>query len=78
MFRAASIYSNRQAPSRDIAWTFAGLDRVKHIVTGGWWKDSGTGQWVHASTEVTDFLNSHEEFAKMVGLPKVQKKQPGP
>ncbi|KAJ7622706.1 hypothetical protein B0H17DRAFT_1151594 [Mycena rosella] len=30
VFRACSIFSNRLTPSRDIAWSFAGIDRVKH------------------------------------------------
>lgn len=53
VFRAASIFSNHQAPSRDIAWSFAGIDRVKHIVTGGWWKDRKTGAWLRAGQAIT-------------------------
>ncbi|KAJ7796468.1 hypothetical protein B0H14DRAFT_2390704 [Mycena olivaceomarginata] len=35
VFRVCSIYSNRLTPNRDIAWSFAGIDRMMHIVTGG-------------------------------------------
>ncbi|TFK51166.1 hypothetical protein OE88DRAFT_1735116 [Heliocybe sulcata] len=34
VFRLCSIHSNRQAPSRNIAATFAQLERCRHIVTG--------------------------------------------
>ncbi|KAG8781669.1 hypothetical protein FRC12_021639 [Ceratobasidium sp. 428] len=34
VFRAASTFSNRHAPSRDIGKRFADLDRVKHISSG--------------------------------------------
>ncbi|KAF8593558.1 hypothetical protein BDV93DRAFT_460863 [Ceratobasidium sp. AG-I] len=36
VFRAASIFSNRLSPSRDIALKFAELDRLKRIATGGY------------------------------------------
>ncbi|KAI0631690.1 hypothetical protein C8Q77DRAFT_1017536, partial [Trametes polyzona] len=35
VFRLSSVYSNRQAPSRDSCRAFAGNDIVKHIVSGG-------------------------------------------
>ncbi|KAG8711711.1 hypothetical protein FRC11_002079, partial [Ceratobasidium sp. 423] len=39
VFRAASTFSNRQAPSRDIARRFANMERAKHICSGGFWKE---------------------------------------
>lgn len=77
IFRAASIYSNRQAPSRDIAWTFAGMDCTKHIATGGWWKDSKTKKWVCAAPKVLRYILDHKEHAKLVGLPVKQAREPG-
>ncbi|KAF7982629.1 hypothetical protein HWV62_27053 [Athelia sp. TMB] len=59
VFRGASIYSNHLAPSRDIAWTFARMDRVKHIMTGGWWKDAKSGAWVCASSRVMQHILDH-------------------
>jgi hypothetical protein len=38
IFRLCSILSNHQAPSRDIARKFASMDRLKHILSGGFWK----------------------------------------
>ncbi|KAF8062389.1 hypothetical protein FPV67DRAFT_1422187 [Lyophyllum atratum] len=77
VFRACSIYSNRLTPSRDIAWAFAGIDRVKHIVTGGWWKDTGSKKWVCASRNIMRHILHHPEFAAMVGLPTKVARQPG-
>jgi hypothetical protein len=37
VFRAGSLFSNHQAPSRDIAEYFVGLDRVKHVCSGILW-----------------------------------------
>jgi hypothetical protein len=34
VFCSASTYSNRQAPSRDIAQRFVTIERVKHICSG--------------------------------------------
>ncbi|KAF7324217.1 hypothetical protein MSAN_02533900 [Mycena sanguinolenta] len=40
-----SRHSNHQAPSRDIAAKFADLDRVKHILSGGYWFDESQSAW---------------------------------
>ncbi|KAJ7256585.1 hypothetical protein C8J57DRAFT_1649924 [Mycena rebaudengoi] len=72
VFRACSIYSNRLTPSRDIAWSFASIDRVKHIVTGGWWRDSQTKNWVCANPRIMRHILEHPEFAVMIGLPTKQ------
>ncbi|KAJ7798132.1 hypothetical protein B0H14DRAFT_3546008 [Mycena olivaceomarginata] len=77
VFRACSIYSNRLTPSRDIAWSFAGIDRVKHIVTGGWWKDSRTQKWTCANPRVMRHILDHPEMAAMVGLPTKVMREPG-
>ncbi|KAJ7670498.1 hypothetical protein B0H14DRAFT_3102396 [Mycena olivaceomarginata] len=62
VFRACSIYSNRLTPSRDIAWSFAGIDRVKHVVTGGWWKDSRTETWTCANPRILRHILDHPEM----------------
>ncbi|KAJ6623002.1 hypothetical protein B0H10DRAFT_1944299 [Mycena sp. CBHHK59/15] len=38
IFRLCSILSNHQAPSHDIALKFTSMDRVKHMLSGGFWK----------------------------------------
>ena len=49
VMRAKSVHSNRQAPSRDIAMAFAQGNRIRHLLSGGYflstdfhlaWKDN--------------------------------------
>ncbi len=54
VFRRNSVLSNRQAPSRDIAIKFADMDRVKHLLSGGYWKDDTS--WVQAGLGVQSLL----------------------
>ncbi|KAJ7890150.1 hypothetical protein B0H14DRAFT_3126792 [Mycena olivaceomarginata] len=39
IFRLCSIFSNHLSPSRDIAKTLGDMERFKHMVSGGWWKN---------------------------------------
>lgn len=77
IFCAASVYSNRAAPSRDIAWSFAGMDQVKHIATGGWWKDAGTPAWCHASKTVVDYIGSSSSYCALLGIPTLTEHESG-
>lgn len=49
-----SVLSNHQAPSRDIALKCADLDRVKHILSGGYWVQDS--QWIQAGKSVHGLL----------------------
>ncbi|KAG8796301.1 hypothetical protein FRC12_000716, partial [Ceratobasidium sp. 428] len=75
VFRAASTFSNRQAPSRDIAQRFGDLDRVKHIASGGYWHNGKT--WVCASNTLLEFTSSNKVFNKLLGLPARKSPTPG-
>ncbi|KAF7965722.1 hypothetical protein HWV62_42165 [Athelia sp. TMB] len=77
VFRGASIYSNHLAPSRDIAWTFARMDRVKHIMTGGWWKDTKSNSWVCASSRVMQHILDHRVHSALLGLSSTRERLPG-
>lgn len=41
IFRLCSVLSNHQAPSRDIAYKFSSIKRVKHVLSGGYWLEDG-------------------------------------
>ncbi|KAF7303282.1 hypothetical protein MKEN_01292300 [Mycena kentingensis (nom. inval.)] len=38
IIRACSVHSNRQAPSRDIAWRMARANRLRHLLNGGFFR----------------------------------------
>ncbi|KAJ6629389.1 hypothetical protein B0H10DRAFT_2160501 [Mycena sp. CBHHK59/15] len=56
IFRLCSILSNHQAPSHDIALKFASMDRVKHMLSGGFWKVDD--DWVCAGPNVRSVLKN--------------------
>ncbi|KAJ4464605.1 hypothetical protein C8R41DRAFT_872068 [Lentinula lateritia] len=59
-------------PSRDIALKFSDLERVKHLVSGGYWCDSH-GKWVQAGNEVRALLRQTPIFQKHLGwTPKAE------
>jgi hypothetical protein len=70
VFRLCSIYSNRQAPSRDTCRQFASHDIVKHVATGGYWFDAGARKWVRAGNAVQLCVSEHPSQARLLGLPK--------
>ncbi|KIK80276.1 hypothetical protein PAXRUDRAFT_15881 [Paxillus rubicundulus Ve08.2h10] len=53
VFRLASIYSNRQAPSRDTCQVFTEQDAVKHIISGGFWLNRKTGTLWKAGKDIS-------------------------
>ncbi|KAJ7800652.1 hypothetical protein B0H14DRAFT_2615985 [Mycena olivaceomarginata] len=66
VFRLCSVYSNHLAPSRDISRKFASMARVKHLLSGGYWWDSHSKQWVQAGEEngITPQLESLWRFGR--------------
>jgi hypothetical protein len=65
IFRLCSVLSNHQAPSRDIAAKLADLDRVKHILSGGYWLQEGT--WVRAGKDVHRILRNTPIIQRHLG-----------
>ena len=77
VFRLASAFSNRQAPSRDTCHKFAEHDAVKHIVTGGYWKDPTTMKWVRAGDRVLEYMDKNPEQRLLIGLSTTEPKSIG-
>ncbi|KAI0366958.1 hypothetical protein BV20DRAFT_1038073 [Pilatotrama ljubarskyi] len=67
VFRQSSIYSNRQAPSRDSCKAFAGHDMVKHVALGGFWYDRDAKRWVRAGSAILDYMEAHPEQKRFFG-----------
>ena len=66
VFRRSSIFSNHQAPSRDIATTFCDMERFKHQVSGGWWKGKD-GEYIQCGVKVRSFLRNTPELQRRLG-----------
>ncbi|KAK6966344.1 hypothetical protein R3P38DRAFT_2591130 [Favolaschia claudopus] len=77
VFRLNSIHSNRLAPSRDIATRFATMDRVKHLLSGGYWWDSSRSCWIQAGAAVQKILLDDPVFQRHLGWVSPKKIVPG-
>ncbi|EKM75140.1 hypothetical protein AGABI1DRAFT_103088 [Agaricus bisporus var. burnettii JB137-S8] len=68
VFRYCSILSNHQAPSRDIAQTLAGMERMKHFICGGWWKGFDTEDYISAGENIKNILKDNENIGRRLGF----------
>ncbi|KAJ7474227.1 hypothetical protein FB451DRAFT_1351527 [Mycena latifolia] len=75
IFRLCSILSNHQAPSRDIAKKFASMDRLKHILSGGFWKQGD--EWVRAAANVLNILQTMPIIQRHLGWAPPRKLEAG-
>ncbi|KAF7366089.1 hypothetical protein MVEN_00485200 [Mycena venus] len=71
IFCLCSILSNHQAPSRDIARKFAAMDRLKHILSGGFWQQDN--EWVQAAYNVRQVLQTMPIIQRHLGWVPPQK-----
>ncbi|KAJ7453824.1 hypothetical protein FB451DRAFT_1050100 [Mycena latifolia] len=76
IFRLCSVLSNHQAPSRDIAAKFADLDRVKHILSGGYWLQDTA--WIRAGKDVQQILRNTPIIQRHLGWAPPLSWTPGP
>lgn len=76
VFRACSVLSNRQAPSRDIANQLGKQEGFKHRASGGWWK-SDNGEWVQAGPGVRHFALHRPSFLERLGWSTHNPAEPG-
>ena len=54
VIRSLSVHSNRQAPSRDIAYSFANANRIHHLSSGGRFYVAETASKTSSGVEVPD------------------------
>ncbi|KAE9405813.1 hypothetical protein BT96DRAFT_934572 [Gymnopus androsaceus JB14] len=76
IFRGCSILSNYLAPSYDIAITLGDMERFKHQVSGGYWKDNN-GKWIRAGSAIRDFLLTNTELQRYLGWVDNEHIKPG-
>ncbi|KAH0825930.1 hypothetical protein J3R83DRAFT_7620 [Lanmaoa asiatica] len=77
VYRLSSVYSNRQAPSRDACHLFAEQDNVKHVVSGGTWHDPTAQKWVKAGPGVTEYFDAHPHQRRLLGFPDMKSQNIG-
>ena len=76
VWRYCSIFSNRLAPSRDIAFQLADQEAFKHRITGGYWQGHNEG-WIQAGWGVQDLLTSHPIVQRLIGWTPEKEIVPG-
>ncbi|KAK1231629.1 hypothetical protein PQX77_005252 [Marasmius sp. AFHP31] len=57
VIRCKSTHSNRQAPSRDIAFAFAQANRIRHMFSGGQFLVRGGVEWTESTLEARKVFN---------------------
>ncbi|KDQ20410.1 hypothetical protein BOTBODRAFT_183201 [Botryobasidium botryosum FD-172 SS1] len=67
VFRLCSIFSNRLAPSRDIAIKLGDQESMKQRLMGGWWMSSQSGEWAQCGAGIRDFLRQHPLLQSHLG-----------
>ncbi|KAJ7732086.1 hypothetical protein B0H14DRAFT_2314270, partial [Mycena olivaceomarginata] len=77
VFRLCSLYSNCLAPSRDISRKFASMSRVKHFLSGGYWWDAMSKQWIQAGNGVQQILLEDPVFQRHLGWVSPNLTKPG-
>jgi hypothetical protein len=67
IFRFCSILSNHQSPSHDIATSLGDMERFKHQVSGGFWKDLASGAWIQAGVKIRAFMADKPQLQRRLG-----------
>ncbi|KAK7033799.1 hypothetical protein R3P38DRAFT_2772786 [Favolaschia claudopus] len=77
VFRQCSVLSNHLAPSRDISRKFASMNRVKHLLCGGYWEDQQTKRWIQSGALVRSTLQTDKTLQRHLGWASPPEKTPG-
>ncbi|TFK22439.1 hypothetical protein FA15DRAFT_657497 [Coprinopsis marcescibilis] len=76
VFRICSILSNHLSPSKDISATLAEMERFKHIISSGWWKDKD-GEYIQAGKGVRALFANNKDVQRRLGWSSGSEPQPG-
>ena len=74
VFRGCSVLSNHHSPSHDITTELAGMERFKHLLSGGWWEEGG--KYLQAGEGVLEIFDS-KDFQRRLGWATGQPLNPG-
>lgn len=77
IWRPCSILSNHHSPSRDIAIKLCKVERIKHLLSGGFWHDKDSKMFVQAGKGVRGLLDSDKTLRRHLGLGEMPGLAPG-
>ncbi|THU98452.1 hypothetical protein K435DRAFT_660947, partial [Dendrothele bispora CBS 962.96] len=66
VFRLCSILSNHLAPSHDIALALGRMERFKHIISGGYWRDVETNRYICAGVAIREFFKKNQHVQRQL------------
>lgn len=67
IWRLCSILSNHHSPSRDIAIKLCKVERIKHLLSGGFWHDKESKVYVQAGKAVRGMFESDKKLQRRLG-----------
>lgn len=67
IWRLCSILSNHHSPSRDIAIKLCKAERIKHLLSGGFWYDKDSKTYVQAGKAVQGMFESDKTLRRRLG-----------
>jgi hypothetical protein len=76
--RNTLLFSNRMAASRDSARAFERMERVRHLISGGWYYSTLHADWVQAGPGCLEFIKSSVAFQKLYGIRAPHQDDPVP
>jgi len=77
IWRLCSILSNHHSPSRDIATKLCKAERIKHLLSGGFWHDKDTKTYVQAGEAVRGLFESDKTLRRRLGWSQSPGSVPG-
>lgn len=77
IWRLCSILSNHHSPSRDIAVKLCKAERIKHLLSGGFWRDGRSKTYVQAGKAVRGMFGSDKHLQRRLGWSQTPDLVPG-
>ncbi|KAF9780518.1 hypothetical protein BJ322DRAFT_1011992 [Thelephora terrestris] len=77
IWRLCSILSNHHSPSRDIAIKLCKAERIKHLLSGGFWQDKNSKAYVQAGKAVWGMFDSDKKLRRRLGWNQTPGLAPG-
>ena len=77
IWRLCSILSNHHLPSRDIAIKLCKVERIKHLLSGGFWRDKHTKEFVQAGAGVREMFELDQQLRRRLGWSQTPGLVPG-